>query len=45
MVTEAGNRRDVKDFVFVVTDGISSDDVIAPARRLREFGATVFAFK
>ena len=41
MLLDAGNRRLVKDFVFVVTDGISTDDVMRPARQLREFGATV----
>jgi len=41
MFTSSENRRDVQDFVFVVTDGISTDDVVDPARRLREYGATV----
>ena len=41
MVTAEENRRGVRDFVFVVTDGISNDDVVQPARRLREYGVTV----
>lgn len=37
-----GNRPNVKDFVFVITDGKSKDDVKAPSEALRAAGATTF---
>ena len=41
MLTNPSNRPHVKDFVLVVTDGVSIDDVVTPALQLREAGATV----
>jgi len=38
-----GNRPDVQDFVVVITDGKSQDDVVTPSNNLRASGASVFA--
>ena len=41
MLTAPGNRQAVPDLVLVVTDGISKDDVVAPAKELQRIGANV----
>jgi len=38
-----GNRPDIDDFVIVITDGKSQDDVIVPSNALRNSPAMVFA--
>ncbi|XP_076810110.1 E-selectin-like [Clavelina lepadiformis] len=43
MLTAPGNRQAVPDLVLVVTDGISKDDVVAPAKELQRIGANVLA--
>jgi collagen type VI alpha len=40
---EYGNRANVEDFVIVITDGRSQDDVVVPSELVRESGAMVFA--
>jgi len=40
---EYGNRPDVDDFVIVITDGRSQDDVVVPSELVRGTGAMVFA--
>nr|XP_039262624.1 P-selectin-like isoform X1 [Styela clava] len=41
LTPENGNRPDIKDVVFVITDGKAGDDVLAPSQALRERGVTV----
>lgn len=36
-----GNRPAAKDIVLLITDGVSQDEVSAPAKRIRDTGAQV----
>ncbi|XP_052439371.1 collagen alpha-1(XIV) chain-like [Carassius gibelio] len=40
---ESGSRPDVPKIVILITDGISQDDVLSPAQRLRDAGIELFA--
>ena len=41
-VFDKGNRKGVSNIACVITDGISQDDISAPAQMVRDSGATVF---
>ncbi|XP_039255026.2 collagen alpha-6(VI) chain-like [Styela clava] len=43
VLSHEGNRRNVKDMVWVVTDGAASDEVKGPAARLRSRGVEILA--
>ncbi|XP_077970873.1 collagen alpha-1(XIV) chain-like [Styela clava] len=40
LTPENGNRPDVNDVVFVITDGKAGVDVLAPSKALRDKGVT-----